>query len=158
MHRVVIFSEKVISNGISIFGGLYGADTTEDILKSACLDYKTLLIREQWEGERGDAFRKREGWTLDYNENGTVSWWRFDETKYTYNLGYIPIPDQFVQLCNRFAQQVAVISGWVPLRFADTDNEDHIVNGTFYYMVANANPNDIQWTDVEEPEADDLPF
>ena len=63
-----------------------------------------------------------------------------------------------MQLCNRFAQQVAVISGWVPLRFADTDNEDHIVNGTFYYMVANANPNDIQWTDVEEPVVDDLPF
>ena len=158
MHRVVLFSLPVVSNGVSIYGGLYGGDTEGEILTTARADYRTLLIREQWEGERGDAFRKREGWTLDYNDDGTVSWWRFDETKYTYNLGYIPIPDQFVQMCNPFAQQVALISGWVPLRFADTDNEDHIINGTFYYMVANANPNDLQWTDVDEQEVDDLPF
>ena len=73
MHRVVLFSAPVISNGVSIYGGLYGGDTEGEILTTARADYRTLLIREQWEGERGDAFRKREGWTLDYNEDGTVS-------------------------------------------------------------------------------------
>ncbi len=156
MHRAVIFSNSVVSNGVTIYGGLYGGDTESDILIAAHSDYKTLLIREQWEGKRGDAFRRQEGWTRDYDEGGTVSWWSYDKERYTFNLGFDPIPDQFVQLCNRFAQQVAIISEWVPLRFADTDNEDHIVNGVFYYMVSNAN--NIQWTDVEEQEVDDLPF
>ncbi len=159
MHRVVIFSKEVISNGVSIYGGLYGADTENDILKSARSDFRTLLVREQWEGKKGDAFREREGWTMTHSTDGSTAWWRFNESKYTYHKGFNPIPDQFVEsLCNPFAQQVALISGWIPLRFADTDNEDHIVNGTFYYMVANANPNDLQWMDVDEQEVDDLPF
>lgn len=158
MHRVVLFSAPVVSNGETLYGGLYGGATEGGVMTAARADYRTLLIREQWEGESGDAFRQREGWILTHSTDGSTAWWSFDEAKYTYLKGFKPIPDEFVQLCNHFAQQVALVSGWVPLRFADTDDEDHIINGTFYYMVANANQNDLQWTDVDEPEVDDLPF
>ena len=155
-HRVVIFF-PVSSNGQTLYGKLYAGDNESEILTIARLDYKTLLIREAWEGEQGEEFRKREGWTLTYNENGTVSWWNYDEAKYTYNLGYSPIPDQFVeQLSNPFARQIALINGWVPLKMADCNYEGYITNGALYNMVVKAN--DIQWTDVEEPEVDDLPF
>ena len=155
MHRVVIFVNPVVSNGETLYGKLYGGETAGDILLSALADYKTLTIREEWEGEQGEEFRKQEGWTLAYNENGTVSWWRFDESKYTYNLGFVPIPDQFVEsLCTPFAQHVALISGWVPLKMSDCNDNDYIVNGAFYDLIANANG--IKWTDVDETEADDL--
>ena len=136
---------------------MYGGENEDQILITARIDYKTLLIREEWEGEQGEEFRKREGWTLNYNEDGTVSWWSFDETKYTYQRGYNPIPDQFVQsLSYPFAQHIALISRWVPLKMADCNDEDYITNGAFYDMIANSN--DIQWTRVDEPEGDDLPF
>lgn len=157
MHRIVIYINPVTSNGQTLYGKLYAGDNENEILTIARADYKTLTTREEWEGEQGEEFRKREGWTLNYNENGTVSWWRFDETKYTYNLGHNPIPDQFVeQLSYPFARHIALISSWVPLRFVDTNDEDYITNGAFYDMIANSN--DIQWTDAEEPEGDDLPF
>jgi len=156
MHRVVIFF-PVSSNGQTLYGRLYGGENEDQILITARIDYKTLLIREEWEGEQGEEFRKREGWTLNYNEDGTVSWWSFDETKYTYQRGYNPIPDQFVQsLSYPFAQHIALISRWVPLKMADCNDEDYITNGAFYDMIANSN--DIQWTRVDEPEGDDLPF
>ena len=156
MHRVVIYINPVTSNGQTLYGKLYAGDNENEILTIARADYKTLTIREEWEGESGEAFRKREGWTLEYIGD-SVSLWKFDEAKYTYNLGYNPIPDQFVeQLCNPFARHIALISGWVPLKIADCNDEDYIVNGVFYDMVANAA--DIQWTDVDEPEVDDLPF
>ena len=160
MHRVVLYVNcPVTSNGQTLYGRLYAGNDESEILTIARADYKTLTIREKWEGEQGEEFRKREGWTIEYNEDDTVSWWKFDDTKYTYNLGFIPIPDQFVeQLCNPFARHIALISGWVPLKMADCNDEDYIVNGTFYYMVTNANPNDLQWTNVEEQEVDDLPF
>lgn len=157
MHRVVIFMHPVNSNGMTLFGRLYGADTTEEILTIARADYATLVLREHWEGEQGEAFREHEGWSLIYNEDGTESWWSFDENKYTYLKGYDPIPDQFVQqLCNPFAQYIALISGWVPLKMADCNIDDYIINGAFYDMVANAN--DIEWTRVDEPKDNDLPF
>ncbi len=156
MHRVVIF-QPVTSNGQTLYGRLYGGQNEDEILITARIDYKTLLIREEWEGKEGESFREHEGWSLIYNEDGTESWWSFDENKYTYLKGYDPIPDQFVQqLCNPFAQYIALISEWVPLRFADTDNEDYIINGAFYDMVANAA--NIQWTRVDEPVDDELPF
>lgn len=159
MHRVVIYIDPVTSNGVTLYGRLYYGNTEAEILTIARADYKTLTIREEWEGEQGEEFRSQEGWTLDYNEDGTVSWWNFDEAKYTYNLGYSPIPDQFVQsLSNPFAQHIALISGWVPLKMSDCNIDDYIINGVFYDMVTNANPNDLQWTDVEEQEVDDLPF
>ena len=157
MHRVVLFINPVTSNGETLYGRLYAGNTESEIMTIARLDYKTLTIREEWEGGQGEEFRKREGWTLDYNEDGTVSWWSYDKERYSFNLGYDPIPDQFVQqLSNPFAQYIALISEWVPLRFADTDNEDYIINGAFYDMVANAA--NIQWTRVDEPDNDDLPF
>jgi len=157
MHRVVLFINPVTSNGETLYGRLYAGNTESEIMTIARLDYKTLTIREEWEGGQGEEFRKREGWTLDYNEDGTVSWWSYDKERYSFNLGYDPIPDLFVQqLSNPFAQYIALISEWVPLRFADTDNEDYIINGAFYDMVANAA--NIQWTRVDEPDNDDLPF
>ena len=158
MHRVVLFINPVVSNGETFYGKLYGGDTEGDILIAAQADFKTLLIREQWEGERGDAFRKREGWTLVHSTDGSRAWWPYDENKYTFNKGFDPIPDQFVENCPLPTESVALISGWVPLRMADTNLEDYIVNGAFYYMITNANPNNLQWTEVDEQEMDDLPF
>ena len=158
MHKIVLFGNPVISNGMTLFGRLYSGLTQREILTKAGTDYRILTVREAWEGKEGQEFREQEGWTLIYNEDGTVSWWSYDETKYTYDLGFSPIPDEFVQLCNPFARHIALISGWVPLKMADCNDEDYIVNGTFYYMVTNANPNDLQWTNVEEQEVDDLPF
>lgn len=156
MHRVVIYINPVTSNGMTLYGRLYGGENEDDILIAARVDYRTLLIREEWEGERGEEFREREGWTLEYDEDGTVLWWSYDKERYSFNLGYDTIPDQFVQqLCNPFAQYIALVSEWVPLRFADTDNEDYIINQA-YDMVANAA--DIQWTRVDEPDDDELPF
>ena len=156
MHRVVIYINPVTSNGETLYGRLYGGENEDEILIAARIDYRTLLIREEWESKRGEEFRAREGWTLEYDEDGTVSWWSYNKERYSFNLGYDPIPDQFVELCKIIAQHVALVSRWVPLRFADTDNEDYIINGAFYEMIANAN--DIQWTRVDEPANDDLPF
>ena len=157
MHRVVIWMNSVNNNGITYFGKLLSGQSEREILTKGRILYKILTVREAWEGEQGEAFREHEGWTLDYNEDGTESWWVYDRNKYTFLKGFDPIPDQFVQqLCNPFAQYIALISEWVPLRFADTDNEDYIINGAFYDMVANAA--NIQWTRVDEPDNDDLPF
>jgi len=158
MHRIVLFINPVVSNGESLYGKLYGGANEGEILIAAQADFKTLLIREQWEGERGDAFRKREEWTLVHSTDGSRAWWSYDENKYTFNKGFDPIPDQFVENCPLPTESVALISGWVPLRMADTNLEDYIVNGAFYYMITNANPNNLQWTDVDEQEMDDLPF
>lgn len=157
MHRVVIYINPVTSNGQTLYGKLYAGDNENEILTIARADYKTLTTREEWEGEQGEEFRKREGWTMVRSTDGSTAWWKFDETKYTYNLGYNPIPDQFVeQLSYSFSRHIALVSGWVPLKMADCNDEDYIVNGAFYDMIANSN--DIQWTDAEEPEGDDLPF
>lgn len=157
MHRVVIYINPVTSNGRTLYGKLYAGDNESEILTIARADYKTLTIREEWEGEQGEEFRKREGWTMVHSTEGSTAWWKFDETKYTYNKGYSPIPDQFVEsLSNPFAQHIAILSGWVPLKMSDCNDEDYIVNGAFYDMIANAN--DLQWTDVDEQEVDDLPF
>lgn len=157
MHRVVIYINPVTSNGETLYGRLYGGENEDDILIAARIDYRTLLIREEWDGELGKEFREREGWTLEYDEDGTVSWWSYDKERYSFNLGYDTIPDQFVQsLCNPFAQYIALISRWVPLKMADCNIDDYIINDTFYYTVANAN--DIQWTRVDEPKDNDLPF
>ena len=157
MHRVVIWMNSVNNNGITYFGKLLSGQSEREILTKGRILYKILTVREAWEGEQGEAFREHEGWTLDYNEDGTESWWVYDRNKYTFLKGFDPIPDQFVQqLCNPFAQYIALISEWVPLRFADTDNEDYIINQAFYDMVANAA--NIQWTRVDEPDDDELPF
>ena len=156
MHRVVLFVNPVVSNGQTLYGRLYGGENEDDILIAARVDYKTLAIREEWEGEQGEKFRSQEGWTLTYNEDGTESWWVYDKERYSFNLGYDPIPDEFVKLCNSFAHHIALISGWVPLKMADCNIDDYITNGAFYDMVANAN--DIQWIRVDEIVDDELPF
>ena len=83
MHRVVLFGNDVVSNGQTLYGRLYGGENEDDILIAARVDYKTLLIREQWEGERGETFREQEGWTLAHSTDGSTAWWTFDEDKYT---------------------------------------------------------------------------
>ena len=157
MHRVVIFSNSVISNGEEIYGRLYGGNTEREILIEAKIDYKTLLIREQWEGERGEAFREQEGWTLAHSTDGSTAWWAFDKDRYTFNKGYDPIPDQFVQECNLPTRSLAILNTWVLLKFADTNDEDYVINKMFYESVIGGNPNDLQWMSLE-PEDDDLPF
>jgi hypothetical protein len=158
MHRVVIYINPVTSSsyGETLYGKLYAGNTESEILTIARLDYKTLTIRQEWEGEQGEEFRKREGWTLTYNEDGTESWWLYDQDRYSFHLGYDPIPDEFVKLCNSFAHHIALISRWVPLKMADCNIDDYITNGVFYDMVANAN--DIQWIRVDEIVDDELPF
>lgn len=158
MHRVVLFSAPVVSNGETLYGRLYGGTTEGCIMTAARADYRTLLIREQWEEESGHAFRQREGWTLTQTTDGSTAWWSFDEDKYSYCLGFSPIPDQFVESCPLPTKGVVLLNGWVLLRFADTNNDDYIINGTFYYSTMDANPNDLYWSFLDEPEEDDLPF
>lgn len=157
MHRVVIFSNPVISNGIELYGRLYRGATEGEILSVARFDYKTLLIRELWEGELGETFRKNEGWTLTHSKDDSTSWYSYDESKYTFCLGFDPIPDQFVQGCPQPCESLALVNVWIPIRMADTDIDDYIVNEVLYESVIGANPNDIQWVSLE-PEYDDLPF
>ena len=158
MHRVVLFSAPVVSNGETFYGRLYGGTTEEKIRTAARADYRTLLVREQWEGDRGDTFRTQEGWTLTHITDGSTAWWSFDEDKYSYCLGFSPIPDQFVESCPLTTKSVVLLNGWVPLRFADTNNDDYIINGAFYYSTMDANPNDLYWSFLDEQEEDDLPF
>ena len=157
MHRVVIFSNPVISNGIELYGRLYSGESEGQIINAARFDYRTLLIRELWEGELGETFRKNEGWTLTHSKDGSTAWYLYDESKYTFGLGFAPIPDQFVQGCPQPSESVALVNVWVPIRMSDTDIEDYIINQVFYNSIIGANPNDIQWTSLE-PEGDDLPF
>lgn len=62
MHRVVIFSNSVYSNGEALYGRLYSGENEREILISAKLDLKTLLVREKFEGEEGEEFRQNENW------------------------------------------------------------------------------------------------
>ena len=156
MHRIVIFSNPVVSNGIELYGRLYSGESEGQILNASIFDYKTLLIRELWEGELGESFRENKGWTLTHSTDGSTAWYSYDESKYTFNLGFDPIPDQFVQCCPKPCESIALISCWIPIRMADTDIEDYIVNEAFYESIIGANPNDIQWTSLEPD--DDLPF
>ena len=158
MHRVVLFSRPVISNGETFYGRLYGGATESEILIVARTDFKTLLIKEQWEGERGEAFRQQEGWTLVHNEDDTSAWWSFDKDRYTFHKGFDPVPDQFVEHCQIPSGYVALLSGWVPIRMSDTNIEDYIINGAFYYTISGANPNDICWCSIDASEDDGLPF
>lgn len=157
MHRVVIFSNPVISNGIELYGRLYSGESEGQIINTAQFDYQTLLIRELWEGEFGESFRENEGWTLIHSKDDSTSWYSYDESKYTFGLGFDPIPDQFVQGCPKPSESVAIANVWIPIRMADTDIEDYIVNEAFYESIIGANPNDIQWTSLE-PDEEDLPF
>ena len=98
MHRIVIFSEGVVDNGEILYGKLYSGETEDVIVATAAADLKRLLIQEQFLGNQGEEWRQQEGWILVKNEDGTESW-RFDTDKYTNNLGYGIIVDQFVQQC-----------------------------------------------------------
>ena len=148
MYRVVLFSNPVTNNGETFYGRLYSGTDLRQILSIASNDYKTLLINEQWDGEQGGVFRQRENWIMVRNEDGTESWDYND--KYTYNLGFICIPDQFVKTCNLNCKRIALLNVWVPFRLADIDMEDYIINGVFHAMVMNANPNEISWYSILE--------
>ena len=158
MHRVVIFLNPVVSNGEELYGRLYSGDTEAQILIAARVDYKTLLIREQWEDELGEKFRQHEGWTLTHSTDGSMAWWSYEKDRYTFDLGFDPIPDQFVKGCTLPSSSVALLSGWVPLKMAHTNLDDYIISQAFYYSIIEANPNDICWHDVNGSEDNDLSF
>ena len=155
MHRVAIYSEAVCNNGEMLYGKLYESDDEADMLKTVRADLKKLTVQEQWEGQQGAEFREKENWTLVHHEDGTESW-SFDASKYSNYLGYGLIPDQFVESCWFQPLCFAILNRWVPLRMADCNNQDYIINRAFYDLVNGANPNDIGWILLDEP--DDLPF
>ena len=72
-------------------------------------------------------------------------------------MGFDPIPDRFVQCCKLPSVSLCILNTWVLLKFADTNDEDYVVNQMFYESVIGGNPNDLQWMSLE-PEDDDLPF
>ena len=164
MHRVVIYSEPVviksepfinIGERETLYGRLYSGETEADIIANATYDLKRLVIQEQWEGKQGDEFREKENWTLVHHKDGTESW-SFDADKYTNNLGYGIIVDQFVENCWTPPLFVGLISGWVPLRMVDCNDDDYIINRAFYDSINEANPNHVGWILLDKH--DDLPF
>lgn len=155
MHRVVVFSEPVCINGEMLYGKLYEGDDDADIMKYVREDLKKLTVVEQWVGQQGDEFRQKENWVLVHHKNGSESW-KFDVDKYTNYLGYGLIPDQFVESCWTPPICFAVLNRWVPLRMADCNNQDYIINKAFYDSINEANPNDLGWLPLDE--AEELPF
>lgn len=153
MHRIVIFSEPVVINGESLYGKLYSGETESDIMATATADLKRLLIFEQWAGNQGEEWRSKENWTLTRHEDGTESW-EFDCDGYTNYMGYGLIPDQFAKYCWLPPTCVGLVSRWVPLRMSDCNDQDYLINRTVYDGINNANPNDIGWTPIDEPEDD----
>lgn len=154
MHRVVLFSEPVLREGDLVFGKLYAGGDGKEITDTAKSDYLRLLIMEKWDNDEGCKFREKEHWIL--KEDEYQDWWEYDPCKYTFVKGYEGIPDKFVELCNWDTQQVAVISGWVPLRFADCSDDDYIINRSFHDSIMGSY--DSRWEYVVEPVCDDLPF
>lgn len=154
MHRVVLYSRPIVSNGETLYGRLWGGFTEKEIMFQAKLDYKILYVRESFEGIEGDLFRQRENWIPFTNEDGS-GWWNYDEDKYSFDLGFDPIPDQFVEHCKLPNVYVAILSNWVLLKIADTNNDGYIVNETFYDLIIGGNPNDLQWMSIL-PEEDDI--
>ena len=155
MHRVVIFSEAVCSNGELLYGKLYEGDNDADIMKYVREDLKRLTIVEHWEGSLGSDFREKENWVLVQHSDGTESW-GFDADKYTNYLGYGLIPDQFVESCWLPPIFFAVLNRWVPIRMSDCNDKDYIINKAFFDSINEANPDDIGWILLDEPE--ELPF
>ena len=155
MHRVVVFSEPVCINGEMLYGKLYEGDDDADIMKYVREDLKKLTVVEQWVGQQGDEFRQKENWVLVHHKNGSESW-KFDVDKYTNYLGYGLIPDQFVESCWTPPICFAVLNRWVPLRMADCNNQDYIINKAFYDSINETNPNDLGWLPLDE--AEELPF
>ena len=155
MHRVVIFSEPVCINGELLYGKLHEGDDDADILDYARKDLKRLTIVEQWTGQQGDEFREKENWVLVHHSDGTETW-NFDADKYSNYLGFGLIPDQFVESCWTPPIFFAVLNRWVPLRMADCNDRDYIINKAFFDSINEANPDDIGWILLDEPE--ELPF
>jgi len=151
MHRVVIFSEPVCINGELLYGKLHEGDDDADILDYARKDLKRLTIVEQWTGQQGDEFREKENWVLVHHSDGTETW-NFDADKYSNYLGFGLIPDQFVESCWTPPIFFAVLNRWVPLRMADCNDRDYIINKAFFDSINEANPNDIGWILLDEPE------
>lgn len=151
MHRVVIFSEPVCINGELLYGKLHEGDDDADILDYARKDLKRLTIVEQWTGQQGDEFREKENWVLVHHSDGTETW-NFDADKYSNYLGFGLIPDQFVESCWTPPIFFAVLNQWVPLRMADCNDRDYIINKAFFDSINEANPDDIGWILLDEPE------
>ena len=155
MHRVVIFSEPVCINGELLYGKLYEGDDDADIMKYVREDLRKLEVVEQWTGQQGDEFREKENWVLVHHSDGTESW-SFDASKYSNYLGFGLIPDQFVESCWLPPIFFAVLNRWVPIRMSDCNDQDYIINKAFYDSINEANPDDIGWILLDEPE--ELPF
>lgn len=156
MHRIVIFSEGVVdNNGEILYGKLYSGETEDVIVATAAADLRRLLLQEQFLGNQGEEWRQKEGWILVKNEDGTESW-RFDTDKYSNYLGYGIIVDQFVEHCWLPPTCFGLVSGWVPLKMADCNDDDYIINRSFYDSINEANPNHVGWILLDKH--DDLPF
>ena len=151
MHRIVIFSEPVVNNGEVLYGKFYSGPSEDVIVDTAAADLKRLLIQEQFVGQQGEEWRKQEGWVLVHHDDGTESW-RFDTDKYTNYMGYGIIADQFVEHCWLPPTCLGLVSRWAPLRMSDCNDQDYIINQTIYNEINNANPNDIGWIVLDEPE------
>ena len=151
MHRVVLYSEPVCINGEMLYGKLYEGDDDADIMKYVREDLKRLTIVEQWTGQQGDEFREKENWVLVHHSDGTETW-NFDADKYSNYLGFGLIPDQFVESCWTPPIFFAVLNRWVPLRMADCNDRDYIINKAFFDSINEANPDDIGWILLDEPE------
>ncbi len=155
MHRVAIYSDPICNNGESLYGKLYEGDDEADIVATVRADLKRLTVQEQWESQQGNEFREKENWILVRNDDGTESW-SFDASKYSNYMGYGLIPDQFVEGCWFPPLCFAILNRWVPLRLSDCNNQDYIISRAFFDSINEANPNDLGWILLDEP--DDLPF
>lgn len=126
MYRLVIYSTPVARGEQTLYGRLCQGQTEEDILDRTKDEYNNLLLCSLWETDAGIGFRFRENWRQ--MDGG----WIFDndDHKYTWELGQ-EYPDQFAEE-QKITDKVALISGWYPLKFADTDREGFLVNEATY--------------------------
>ncbi len=157
MIKLIIFSKPVALNGETFCGRLYaGCKSESEIITAAKKDYKDILLTKMWEGEEGERFRTKEGWELQVDETEDIEWWKYDETKYTFD--YFPdvpeMPDQFAEEIVFDHESVALVSTWVPLRFADLNRDGYFVNMWSYNAIAGSP--EVKWDYIDQ--VDDLPF
>ena len=159
MHRVVIFSKPIKQYSQIVYGKLYSGTSLTEIKNKAKNEYKNLLYMELWEKDNGPAqdFREKEGWTIGVSDEGDSTWWEYDANKYTFNTGIPGMPDQFCNEQPTPVEFVSLISGWVPIKFYDLDN-DYLINRYLYESITMCP--DITWESINKLEdtSDDLPF
>ncbi|MCR4965354.1 MAG: hypothetical protein K6A41_06820 [Bacteroidales bacterium] len=139
MIRLILFSKPITLNGETFCGRLYAGCKSECEIKTAAKkDYKELLLTESWNGEQGKQFREKEGWKLQVDETEDIEWWKYDESKYTFDYfsDILEMPDQFAEEIVIDHESVAMVSTWVPLRFAVLHNDGYLLNVWSYNTIA----------------------